>query len=233
MSVVLAAEKKGKFCHVLDMGFLDYAEAHRMQTKLTRLRLNDQIGDILILLEHPPVFTVGRHRGAENILVSEDILKKKGIKVFSTERGGDVTYHGPGQLVGYPILNLKNHCRNISEYLRKIEEVIILTLRDFGVRARRRPKHPGVWAKEKKIASIGIAIKEFRITYHGFALNVNTDISPFRLIHPCGIRNLEVTSLARLLGYSPEMIEVKQKVIGNFADTFAVRMSAGKRNKQF
>lgn len=224
MSISLALEREDKSCYVLDMGLLDYARAHRLQIKLTELRLNQQIGDVLILLEHPPVLTLGRLRGAENILVSKDILAKKKISVFSSERGGDVTYHGPGQLVGYPILNLRNYCQSISEYLRKIEEVIILTLRDFGVRAGRKAKYPGVWVEEKKIASIGVAIKEFRITYHGFALNVNPDISPFRFIHPCGIKNLEVTSLAKLLGYAPEMIEVKQKVIMNFAHIFKMKM---------
>lgn len=222
MSIDFAVKRRNRSCRILDMGLLHYAEAHSLQTKLVKLRLNDQIGDVLILLEHPAVLTLGRHRGAENILVSRAILKKERIEIYPTERGGNITYHGPGQLVGYPILNLKDYCQNISEYLRKIEKVIILTLKYFGVRAKQRPKYPGVWVGEKKIASIGIAIKQFKVTYHGFALNVNPNTSHFRFIHPCGIKGLEVTSLARLLGSSPEMTEVKQKVIRSFADTFEI-----------
>ncbi len=215
---------KDRICWILDKGLVPYREAYELQNWLVSLRLRKLIPDCLILLEHPPVLTLGRSKGTENILVSKNILTKEKIEVISTDRGGDVTYHGPGQLVGYPILNLRDHCGNVSEYLRKIEEVIILTLKDFEVKAKRRSRYPGVWVGEKKIASIGVAIKRFRITYHGFAFNVNPDTSFFKFIHPCGIKNLEVVSLARLLGYSPEMAEVKQKIAGNFAHTFRVKM---------
>ena len=215
---------KDRICWIMDKGLVPYREAYELQNWLVKLRLGNLVPDCLILLEHPPVLTLGRRRGAENILVSKEILTKEKIEVISTDRGGDVTYHGPGQLVGYPILNLRDHCRNVSEYLRKIEEVIILALKDFEVRAKRRSKYPGVWVGEKKIASIGVAIKQFRVTYHGFAFNVNSATSPFRLIHPCGIKNLEVTSLAHLLGYPPEMPEIKQKIVRSFADTFAMKM---------
>ena len=213
-----------RICWILDKGLVPYREAYELQNWLVKLRLRNLIPDCLILLEHPPVLTLGRHRGAENILVSKDILTKERIEVVLTDRGGDVTYHGPGQLVGYPILNIRDCCRNVSEYLRKIEEVIILTLKDFEVNAKRRSRYPGVWVGEKKIASIGVAIKQFRITYHGFAFNVNPDRSPFRFIHPCGIKNVEVTSLADLLDCPPEMAEVKQKIARSFTDTFGMKM---------
>lgn len=215
---------RDRICWIIDKGLVPYREAYELQNWLVSLRLRNLIPDCLILLEHPPVLTLGRRRGTENILVSKNILTKEKIEVISTDRGGDVTYHGPGQLVGYPILSLRDHCGNVSEYLRKIEEVIILTLKDFEVRAKRRSQYPGVWVGEKKIASIGVAIKRFRITYHGFAFNVNPDTSFFKFIHPCGIKNLEVVSLARLLDYSPEMAEIKQKIARNFAHTFRVKM---------
>ena len=215
---------KDRICWILDKGLVPYREAYELQNWLVSLRLRNLVPDCLILLEHPPVLTLGRRRGTENILVSKNILTKEKIEVISTDRGGDVTYHGPGQLVGYPILNLRDHCRKVSEYLRKIEEVIILTLKDFEVKAKRRSRYPGVWVGEKKIASIGVAIKRFRITYHGFAFNVNPDTSFFKFIHPCGIKNLEVTSLAHLLGYPPEMAEIKQKIARSFAHSFRVKM---------
>ncbi len=215
---------KDRICWIIDKGLVPYREAYELQNWLVSLRLRNLVPDCLILLEHPPVFTLGRTRGEENILVSKNILTKEKIEVISTDRGGDVTYHGPGQLVGYPILNLRDHCRKVSEYLRKIEEVIILTLKDFEVKAKRRSRYPGVWVGEKKIASIGVAIKRFRITYHGFAFNVNPDTSFFKFIHPCGIKNLEVTSLAHLLGYPPEMAEIKQKIARSFAHSFRVKM---------
>jgi lipoate-protein ligase B len=215
---------RDRICWIIDKGLVPYREAYELQNWLVSLRLRNLVPDCLILLEHPPVLTLGRRRGAENILVSKNILTKEKIEVISTDRGGNVTYHGPGQLVGYPILNLRDHCGNVSEYLRKIEKVIILTLKDFEVKAKRRSQYPGVWVGEKKIASIGVAIKRFRITYHGFAFNINPDTSFFKLIHPCGIKNLEVTSLAHLLGYPPEMAEIKQKIARSFARTFRVKM---------
>lgn len=215
---------QGRVCWILDRGLIPYREAYGLQNSLVKLRLKDKTPDCLILLEHPPVLTLGRSRGDKNILVSKEILRKEKIEVVFTDRGGDVTYHGPGQLVGYPILNLRDHSRNVSEYLRKIEEVIILTLKEFGVRAKRRSDYPGIWVGQKKIASIGLAIRQFRITYHGFAFNVNPDMSHFRLINPCGIKNLEVTSLASLLGYPPEMAKVKDKIAQTFAHTFEMKM---------
>ncbi len=213
-----------RICWILDEGVLPYREAYGLQNSLVKLRLRNMVPDCLILLEHPPVLTLGRNRGDENILVSKEILRKEEIEVVLTDRGGSVTYHGPGQLVGYPILSLREYSRNVSEYLRKIEEVIILTLKEFEVQAKRRSDYPGIWVGEKKIASIGVAIRQFRITYHGFAFNVNPDMSRFRLINPCGIKNLELTSLANLLGYPPEMAEVKQKIARSFAHTFGMKM---------
>ncbi len=213
-----------RICWILDEGVVPYREAYGLQNSLVKLRLKNEVPDCLILLEHPPVLTLGRSRGDENILASEEILRKEEIEVVLTDRGGGVTYHGPGQLVGYPILNLRDHSRNVSGYLRKIEEVIILALKEFEVEAKRRSDCPGIWVGEKKIASIGVGIRQFRITYHGFALNVSPDMSRFRLINPCGIKNLELTSLASFLDYPPEMVEVKRKIARSFAHTFGMKM---------
>jgi len=224
MSVVLDSEKKDRCCCVLDMGLFDYAEAYKLQIKLTRLRLSHQISDILILLEHPSVFTIGRHHREENILVSHQLLRRKGVKVCPTDRGGDVTYHGPGQVVCYPIIEVRNHCRRLTDYVNKLEEVIISVLKDFEIKGERKVGQPGVWAEEEKIASIGVAVKDFRVAYHGFSLNVNPDISYFEMINPCGIKNLRITSLARALGRNIKMRDVKEKIINYFAEIFGAKM---------
>ena len=224
MSVVVDSEKKDRACYVLDMGLFDYAEAHKLQIKLTKLRLSHQIGDILILLEHPSVFTLGRHHRGENILVSHQLLRRKAIKICPTDRGGDVTYHGPGQVVCYPIIEVRNHCRRLTDYVNKLEEVIILVLKDLEIKGERKVRQPGVWVEGEKIASIGVAVKEFRVAYHGFSLNVNPDISYFEMINPCGIKNLRITSLARILGRNIEMRDVKEKIINYFGKIFGVKM---------
>lgn len=224
MSVGLTSEKKDTPCYILDMGFFDYAEAHKLQIQLTRMRLNHQIGDILILLEHPPVFTLGRHHSGENILASPKLLRRKGVEVYHTDRGGDVTYHGPGQVVGYPIIEVRNRCRRLTDYVNKLEEVIILVLKDLEIKGERIMGQPGVWVGGEKIASIGVAVKDFRVAYHGFSLNVNPDISYFEMINPCGIKNVKITSLVRILGRNIETRTVKEKIIRYFGEIFGVKM---------
>lgn len=228
MSFGLALERKESTCYVLDMGLFDYAEAYKLQIHLTRLRLNHQIADTLILLEHPPVFTVGRHHSEENILASHQLLQRKGVKVYYTDRGGDVTYHGPGQVVGYPIIEIKNYCQGLTDYVDKLEEVIILVLKDLEIKGERKVGYPGVWVGEEKIASIGLAVKDFRVAYHGFSLNVNPDISYFELINPCGIKNLRITSLARILGRNIDTGTVKERIIRCFGEIFRVKISKTK-----
>lgn len=224
MSLGLASKKEDNFCYVLELDLFDYAEAHELQIHLTKLRLNHQIDDILILLEHPPVFTVGRHHNEESILASHQLLREKNLKVYHTDRGGDVTYHGPGQIVCYPIIEVRNHCRRLTDYVNKLEEVIILVLKDLDVKGKRKVGQPGVWVGEEKIASIGVAVKDFRVAYHGFSLNVNPDISYFEMINPCGIENLKVTSLAKILGRNTETKTVKEKIIIYFGDIFEMKI---------
>jgi lipoyl(octanoyl) transferase len=199
-----------------------YAEGWKLQKKLVGLRRKDEIPDTLVLLEHPPVYTVGRAaKDASNLGVGEEYLKSLGAEVFWSDRGGDATFHGPGQLVGYPILRLKK--LDTHKYLRDLEELIILVLSDYGLRAGRHPAYTGVWVGESKIAAIGVKFSSGRITSHGFALNVKTDLSWFERITPCGIREYGVTSLTRELGVDAEevsLLEVEEKVIERFKELF-------------
>jgi lipoate-protein ligase B len=197
-----------------------YAEGWELQRKLVELRKRDEIPDTLVLLEHSPVYTVGRAaKDASNLGVGEECLKSLGAEVFWSDRGGDATFHGPGQLVGYPILRLKE--LDTHKYLRDLEELIILVLSDYGLRAERHPAYTGVWVGESKIAAIGVKFSSRRITSHGFALNVTTDLSWFDRITPCGIKEHGVTSLARELGGARvSLLEVEDKVVGYFKELF-------------
>jgi len=175
-------------------------------------RLSGHIDDTLILVEHPHVFTLGRRGDRSNLLSDE-------LPVYHVERGGDVTYHGPGQLVGYPILKLDGHEQDIRNYLSRLEQVLIATVADFGLKAEHSERQTGVWVGEKKLASIGVAIKSW-VTYHGFALNVSTDLSYFGKIRPCGLESSTITSMETLIGRPVEMAHVKAGVIRHFARVF-------------
>lgn len=183
----------------------------------------------LLFVEHPPVYTLGKSGQKENILISEETLNGKGIGFFHTNRGGDITYHGPGQIVGYPILDLEKFYTDIGKYLRNIEEVMIRTLSEYGITGDRSPGETGVWidpdikGRERKICAIGVRSSRW-ITMHGFALNVNTDLGYFNHIIPCGIINKQVTSLEKELGYELDMDEVKEKVKKNFEKVFDVQL---------
>jgi lipoyl(octanoyl) transferase len=201
-------------------GLTPYAEAWELQKELARLRKAEGIPDTLVLLEHSPVYTVGRTaKDASNLGAGEEHLKALGAEVFWSDRGGDATFHGPGQLVGYPILRLKT--LDTHKYLRDLEELIILVLSDYGLKAGRHPAYTGVWVRESKIAAIGVKFSSGRITSHGFALNVTTDLSWFDRITPCGIRGHGVTSLARELGgVEVPLPEVEKKVVERFRELF-------------
>jgi lipoyl(octanoyl) transferase len=201
-------------------GLTPYVEGWELQRELVGLRKRDEVLDTLVLLEHSPVYTVGRAaKDASNLGVGEKYLKSLGAEVFWSDRGGDATFHGPGQVVGYPILRLKKP--DTHKYLRDLEEVIILVLSDYGLRAGRHPSYTGVWVEGSKIAAIGVKFSSGRITSHGFALNVTTDLSWFDKITPCGIRGQGVTSLARELGgVEVPLLEVEEKVIGHFTKLF-------------
>lgn len=199
---------------LLDLGRRDYAEVWEMQKRLVGLRAIDSIKDILILVEHEHVITLGRRASSNN-------LKEQSIPVYIVERGGDATYHGPGQLVGYPIIKMIDH--DVKNYLRMLEEVLIRATREFGIDSVRKEGHTGVWVNDKKIASIGVAINNW-VTYHGFALNVNTDLSYFNLIRPCGLDPGLMTSMEKILGCKLNMQDVKRQVIKSFEEVFHVRM---------
>ncbi|KPJ59885.1 MAG: hypothetical protein AMS15_06690 [Planctomycetes bacterium DG_23] len=188
-----------------------------------RLKKDKSAPGYLILLQHPPVFTIGRSGGEENLLASSRRLKEEGIKVYQTRRGGNITYHGPGQLVGYPILDLGRIEKDVHKFLRRLEEVIIRALADFGIKGERENGLTGVWVNGKKIAAIGVAISRW-VTYHGFALNVAPNLAHFALIHPCGISGRGVTSLENILGRKVELEEVIPPLVGAFGDVFGLKV---------
>ena len=200
-------------------GLTPYEKGWALQRELVGLRKMDEVPDTLVLLQHPPVYTVGRAaRDASNLGAGEEYLKSLGAQVFWSDRGGDATFHGPGQLVGYPILRLKK--LDTHKYLRDLEELLILVLSDYGLRAGRHPSYTGVWVGGNKIAAIGVKFTSGRITSRGFALNVTTDLSWFDRITPCGIKEYGVTSLARELGVGVPLFEVEEKVIERFRELF-------------
>ncbi len=200
-------------------GLTPYAEGWELQRELVGLRRRDGIPDTLILLEHAPVYTIGRAaKDASNLGAGEEYLKSLGAEVFWSDRGGDATFHGPGQLVGYPILRLEK--LDTHKYLRDLEELVILVLSEYGLEAGRHPGYTGVWVNGSKIAAIGVKFSSGRITSHGFALNVKTDLSWFERITPCGIGEYGVTSLQRELDAGISLREVEEKVVGRFGELF-------------
>ena len=210
-------------CYVEQFGVLDYAEGLRLQRERVAARKAGVIPDTLLLLEHPHVYTLGRNAKKENLLLSAEQLASRGAQVFEIDRGGDVTYHGPGQLVGYPILDLGQHRRDIAWYMRSLEEVLIAVARDYGIEAGRLAGAPGVWVGNDKLVAMGVHISRW-VTSHGFAFNVNTDLRYFDWIVPCGLRDKGVTSLQKLLGRRLEMDEVADKVVLHFGRVFELEM---------
>lgn len=203
---------------ILFLGLLAYEKALKIQEKLLQLRQQDMIDDILLLVEHPPVLTIGRSGKKANILVVP-----KEVNIHEVNRGGDVTYHGPGQIVGYPIMDLTGHGKDIHDFLRKIEETFICLLREeYGIAAGRIKKHTGVWVNEEKITAVGVTVKRW-VTMHGFAFNVNTRLEDFTWIIPCGIKDKGVTSLRKILGRSLDMDCVGRQVVKYFCQIFALQ----------
>ncbi len=209
-------------CEVHDLGLLGYAEAFGLQRDLVERRKRGEITDQLLIVEHPHVITMGRNGHAENLLASEDVLARAAIGFFQTDRGGDVTYHGPGQIVGYPILDLREWKRDVVAYVRGIEQIVIDTLAEFGIEAGRLQGATGVWVEGAKICAIGVHISRW-VTSHGFALNVNTDLSYFKYIVPCGLTK-PVTSM-RQLGSEATREEVINRLTGSFARNFGVAIA--------
>jgi lipoyl(octanoyl) transferase len=207
--------------HVLHLGIVPYATALELQRTLLQLRKANRIENTLLLLEHPPVITLGRNARLENVLASPEFLSQRGVELHEIDRGGDVTFHGPGQLVGYPIIDLKRHRQDLHWYLRQVEEALIRALSTVGIVGTRNPGYTGVWtAAGTKIASIGVHARDW-VTWHGFALNVSTDLSYFDLIVPCGIPAVTMTSIARELGgEAPPIGAVEDAVVAAFGDVF-------------
>ena len=203
------------------LGVVGYQEALDLQSELVEQRRRDEIGDVLLLLEHPPVITLGvkTRDNRTNIVASDAQLAAEGVAVFQSGRGGDVTYHGPGQLVGYPIFNLNPHRRDVHKYVRDIEQALIDAVARFGITADRVSGLTGIWVGQNKLAAIGVRISRW-ITSHGFALNVATNLSHFDLIVPCGIQDRGVTSLDKLLGRQVPMAEVESAVEAGFRAVF-------------
>ncbi len=198
-----------------NLGTVSYQEAWDLQRTIHLMRTSGAIEDTLLLLEHPHTYTLGKTADRTNLIGSEEYLEKNGISVFEIDRGGDITYHGPGQIVGYPIIDLNKWKPDTHLYLRNLEEVIIKVLAEYGIESGRKPEYTGVWVGESKIAAIGIRVSRW-VTMHGFAFNINTDLELFNGIIPCGIKDKEVTSLSRLLKREIKIDEVKQKLRDQF-----------------
>jgi lipoyl(octanoyl) transferase len=216
---------------VVDLGRLDYAAALVLQQQVSAQRQQESIGDVLLLVEHPPVLTLGRNAHREHVVAGDDLLARRGISLFETNRGGDVTYHGPGQLVGYPILHLRSFTPSLGivEYLRRLEEVLIRACSDYGILTQRAAGRAGVWTMpggnipEKKIAALGVHVAR-GVTTHGFALNVTTDLRDFELIVPCGIRDRAVTSIEAEVDSAPSLGQVANSVSRHFGRVFGRQM---------
>lgn len=218
-----------KSCIATYLGIVPYEVALKLQQRLMQARAEGKIGDVLLLLQHPSVFTIGRFRGGEDIIVPLETLAREGIAVFHTNRGGGITCHSPGQLVGYPILNLKENGLDVGEYIWKLEAAIIKLLLALGIQGYRLAGYHGVWASEKKVCSIGIHVSHY-ITTHGFALNVTNDLRYFEYIRPCGLRGEVMTSVSELLGHWVGMDTVIGKLLPSFSETFCLSCEQGSGN---
>ncbi len=209
------------------LGVIPYESALKLQRRLAQARGEGSIPDVVLLLQHPPVLTIGRFRGEEDIVVPREVLAQQGIAVCHTNRGGSITYHGPGQLVGYPILDLKELGMGVREYVAQLEEVIIRLLLGMGIRGHRVAGFPGsIWVDGEKVCSIGIHVSHY-ITWHGFALNVNTDLHHFEYINPCGIKEKVMTSISKLLGYPVDTEAIAGALLDSFSETFELTQEQG------
>jgi lipoyl(octanoyl) transferase len=206
---------------VCDLGVSPHAEVWQLQKVLFQARVEGTISDVLLLTEHSHVYTIGKTGTEAHLLVPRSELKEEHVDIYEIDRGGDITYHGPGQLVAYPILDLKNFYLDIHRYLRDLEQAIILTLNYYGINAGREPRFTGVWVEDKKIAAIGVKVSRW-VTMHGLAVNVNSDLSYFDRIVPCGISQRGVTSVERILGTKVSMGEFRTQFVAAFEEVFRV-----------
>ena len=213
---------KGK-CLLLQLDMAEYGKAWELQKALLDARISGKIADCLILLQHPPTFTYGRRYKEDNLIANKEYYEGNGFAIYKTNRGGLATYHGPGQIVGYPIIKISAYTKDYYQYLHMLEEVMIRTLIDFGIVAERNEEYTGVWVNNAKIGFIGVRMS-FGYAMHGFSLNVNNDVSPFNHITPCGIQGVRVTSVQELLNTSVNMQEVYAKLTNHFSDVFQIQM---------
>ena len=212
---------------LLDLGLSDYKDAWDLQLRLLEARKHGTLtNDVVLFLEHAPVFTLGRRGGRTNLKVPEEFLASRGIPILHVERGGDITYHGPGQLVIYPIVDLKDAECSVVDFVEALEEIMIRTVGDWGIMAERNPLNRGAWFGMSKIGSVGIAVRR-SISFHGLALNVNTDLEPFTWIHPCGLQGVAVTSMQRVLGREIPMKEVRERMAYHLQQVFEVKLEQG------
>jgi len=210
----------------VELPVIEYQKARDLQSYLVSARKDKIIdSDIILILEHPPVFTLGRRGGLENLSVSESFLEKSNIPLIHVERGGDITFHGPGQIVVYPIINLEKARLAVTDYVSNLEEVMIQTAKDSGVQAQRNGLNRGIWVGKKKLGSIGIAVRR-GITFHGMALNVNLSLEPFNWINPCGLQNIKMTSIQQELSHPVSMPHVRQSLKNHFKSVFGIKLSA-------
>jgi len=220
---------KGDFvlnCTVYKLGLVEYGNTNRLQKNLHRKRAEEKISDSLLLLEHPPTFTIGKFGSFDNLLVSINRLRQEGIGLFLVERGGDVTYHGPGQLVAYPIICMKKRGKDVHQYVYNLEEVVLRVLKDFGINADRDNSHAGLWVNKEQIAAIGISVRRW-VAMHGFALNVDVNLNHFSLINFCGFSDRRATSMSKLLGCPVSMDAVTKQFIAHFSDVFNTIITLG------
>lgn len=207
----------------LDLGLMPYEPAFAIQERILEARMRDRLPSTIILQENSSVFTIGRSGSRSNILASADELQRLGIEVLEVNRGGDITYHGPGQLIVSPLLYLGDVDLNANQYLHRLEDVLIDLLSTFGIRTYKKKDYPGVWWNQAKIGAVGIAVKH-GYTFHGFSLNVNLDLAPFNLINPCGVSQMLITSLHQILGHEIPMAEIKEKLHEIMMETFSLNM---------
>ncbi|PYT57548.1 MAG: lipoyl(octanoyl) transferase [Acidobacteria bacterium] len=216
-----------KICQIVDLGRIGYADAYALQKRIVAARKVDAIEDVALFCEHPHVITQGRNGKREHLLVSENVLRQKGVEFYETSRGGDITYHGPGQMVGYPILNLGAIRRDVVWYVRMLEDAMIRATAEFGITAKRVAGKTGIWVQsgntEEKLGAIGVHISRW-VTSHGFAYNVSTDLRFFDLIVPCGMADRKATSLEKLLGRSVQHSEVAPRIAKHLGELFGLEL---------
>jgi lipoate-protein ligase B len=209
-------DRKG---YIFDLGFIDYEKAWDLQRRLWWRRVGEELPDLLLILEHPHVITLGRRGNRSHLVASSEVLEAMKISVLHVERGGDVTYHGPGQVVVYPILDLKDYGYRLTRYIGQLEEVVVRVLKDFGIEGRKDSLNRGVWVGGEKIASVGVAIKRW-VSFHGFALNYETDLKYFELINPCGLEGKKMTTMAKVLGTEVSRERLIERISFHFREIF-------------